>query len=1141
MRRLSLHLLGTCELRDGTQLIAPSDPEDRALLVYLAIESNRGHDSDLLARLCWPELEPAQARARLSDALRRLQHIIGSALSYSPTGNVQLAEGAFDCDVTRFHSLLDSYNVHRHRSAAGCRRCASAARQAVGLFRGPLLAGFSALQSPDFVSWIEAWRERLDGRLCAALDRLAVHHARRAEYDEAIGYLRRRLELEPWHEEAHRLLMECLAYTGQRSTALTQFTRCRQALATKLHIAPSPETVALARRIETGTLEPMSMTYLTLPAYATPLVGREKELTRIAELLDGPDCRLVTLIGVGGSGKTRLAVEAAAAARGSFADGVVFVALTSPPGPDRLAAQLGHALGIPSDRDVTLEIQLVDYLREKDLLLLIDNCEQWISEIGLLATLIEAAPGLVLLCTSREPLRLTSEWRVYVSGLAVPPVTHRFDPRAFPAVQLFLQAACRAWPDFRPEGADLSAVASICRAVDGNPLAIALAATQVQWRSPVEIMVALNNDLSSLDHPLRDLPLRHRSLRAVFDSSWRLLSPTEQQILAACAVFRGSFTTTAVAAVCAEPDQTVVSAVLNDLAERSLMRRVASDRYEIHGLVHGFAGQQLGPMGIDRMAIGDRHAAYFLGLVALQSADLNGPGVRSALDILLADLDDIRAAWQWTFDRGILEVIGGSIAGLAELFRLIGLFGEGVALFAAAEMPLNAALTSDPGRVDLQEILGRLQIERASMEYGRGDYESALIACEAAISHAEASGLKMISATGLSLEGWIRWRQGRYKAAINCLYAALSATAKPISGINAQRRTRGSALHCLGMIAWNEGDIGKARRHLNDALALYRSIGHYTGESDVLNNLGMVDLLQGDYIAAESFSRQALDLHRTIGHLRGEGHSLNSLAVTMVSQGEYAAARAAFTRCLAIRRRSGDRGGESIALSGLGALLIHQGRYAEAHVELGRALTLSHTIEHRWAEAMALIYSALLAHLQGDPDSAERYARTALAIAESGRDINLQGYAWTNLGHALAATGRSADAGAAYRRAIELRRRLKQRHLTPDPLAGLLRLALAGGEDTAALAYAEAILQIATDTQLDGVEEPIRVYLSCFYTLQARGDRRAATVLDQAYALFNRLAASLDDPTQLPLFRSAVAANRELLALWDSRISPIPR
>jgi predicted ATPase len=532
--------------------------------------------------------------------------------------------------------------------------------------------------------------------MLAIMDR-AVQLARdRGDRATGVEVARRMLELEPLHEEAHRALMWFLATGGQRSAALAQYETCRYVLGEELGVEPSAATVALRDEIagaggftELGTPRPggaareaaatereVAATAPDLPRPLTTLVGRERELARLGELLDDPACRLVTLVGPGGIGKTRLAVEAAASREERHRDGTVFVSFvgTSLSRPEEaadlvvagLARALGVSLAVPRD---PLEL-LADHLAGRELLLVLDNLEQLRDAAGVVAELLRRAPGMQVLVTSRRRLGLGVEWLVEVPGLAYPPAKAGMEAVDYEAVQLFEERARLLRPGL--VAADAEGAGRVCRLVAGVPLAIELAARWVRSASPAAIADRLAGGLDLLETSSPDVERRHRSLRAVIDWSWQLLTDDERRVLARLSVLRGGFDLDAAAAVAGAG-----LPLLAGLVDQSLVAVGTDSRYSMHELLRHYAAERLAGDPADEQATRQRHAQHYAALLP----DPAAAGDDGNLD---AEVENLRAATDWLIERADPARLDAHLAKLWPLYRRRGWFREAQAVLTAA-------------------------------------------------------------------------------------------------------------------------------------------------------------------------------------------------------------------------------------------------------------------------------------------------------------------------------------------------------------------------------------------------------------------------------------------------------------------------
>ena len=651
---LSIRTLGEIVVAIGTN--GPPIPFEartvQALLLYVACH-RRPLGRDQLAELLWPERSQEQGRANLRVAIHRLrQHldpyllITRQTVALNPNAPVTL-------DVAHFEAHI----------AAGELAAATA------LYHGPFLAGFYLDESPAYEQWALLERERLHVVALTAYQQLITQQSHGGQRDAAIATAQRLLQLDPYHEPIHRQLMRLLAQAGQRNAALAQYETCRHLLATELAVAPDEMTTALAEQIRTndfrfgildfglplpsaGAGNPKSKIpnpkSTNLPPQSTPFIGRAAELAQIEQLLTNPDCRLLTLLGVGGVGKTRMALAAATQQGARFPDGICFVGLAAVGAADLLLVALAQSLGLDTVSS-DLQVQVAAYLQPRRMLLVLDNFEHLLAGAETVAHLLHHAPQIKMLVTSRQRLQLVEEWLLPLAGLAL---TGGVDSDAG---ALFLRSAQRVHTGFRANGQE-APIAAICRQTEGMPLALELAASWVRVMSCAEILRQMSQPLDFLKTTLRNLPERHRSIYALFDQSWRLLAPEEQRVLRGVSVFQGGWTVAEAAQVLALDEEDGSAArrpslhhLLLALVDKSLVQCDEQPRFRMHELVRQYAADQLTVSG-EAELIRQRHYNTFLQLARTADAKVRGPEVVAWFARLEAEQDNLRAAWQWALD-----------------------------------------------------------------------------------------------------------------------------------------------------------------------------------------------------------------------------------------------------------------------------------------------------------------------------------------------------------------------------------------------------------------------------------------------------------------------------------------------------------
>jgi predicted ATPase/DNA-binding SARP family transcriptional activator len=941
MPRIAIDLLGPLQIRiDGAPAGGFESDKVRALLVYLAAEPDRPHRRGALAGLLWPERSDRAALLNLNQALANLRRAIGDRDAAVPLllvtrEAIQLSRAAgCTVDLAAFTALAEACETHAHRDAAGCAPCAERLQAAIALYRGPFLAQFAPRDCAEFQEWALVLRERAHRQMLAALEQLAAYHVRRGAAADALEVIFRQIELDPWREEAYRLAMRLLWRDGQRSAALAQYERCRAVLEAELGLEPDDETTALYEQIRDAELRienpegtvatsPHAETFSILNSQLTPFVGREPELAQLAEYLNDPACRLVTIVGLGGSGKTRLAMQCAEAQQYTFADGVCVVPLAAARSAATIAPAIAQRLGMALGAEDPIE-QLGAALRGKRTLLLLDNLEQLEGAGAVIAALLDQAPELAVLATSRERLGLRGEWALDLAGLPVPADATAAALDTHGATALFLQTARRARAGFAPDAAARGAIVRICRALGGHPLGIELAAAWAHVLTCAEIEAELGASLELLASSAHDLPERHRTIRAVFDSSWRLLTEDERQALRRLSIFRGGFDRAAGAQVAG-----AALARLAGLLNRSLLARGPGGRFELHEFVRQYAGEQLRGAG-EFAEVAGRHIDYYCALVEQADQHMKTPEEAAWMDRLEQEHDNLRAAIERALALPRIEQAAAIGAVLRWFWYIRGHIGEGREWIERALSAADAAGASLPPRV------------RARLCQGAGIFADE----QGAYAQAEV----------------------RYAEAV-ALFRELGDT----KGVQA-------VTNSMGMLAWAQGWYAQAQERFETSLRLCRELGHTYGIANSLNSLGTVVQAQNDTATALACYAEALDHARAVGYEQLVTLILDNIGEAALARGDLARARASFHEALARQQASTDPRGAALSLQGLGMVALAEGDLEQAAQRLYQGLNLSWQSANRRDLTLYLGNLAALLLAQGHAAEAARLCGAAEAF-----------------------------------------------------------------------------------------------------------------------------------------------------------------
>jgi predicted ATPase/DNA-binding SARP family transcriptional activator len=992
MAHLSLNVLGSFQVSLADTPISMFESDKvRALLAYLAVESDRPHRREVLVGLLWPDYPEQAARHCLRQALSNLRKIIGDHTAAPPylfisRDAIQFNRASdYSLDLAQFNQYFSTLGNKPSQGIEDDPKYVARLEEMVKLYRGDFLQQFFLEDSAEFEEWTLVQRESTHQRILDAHSYLANYYEQRMDFQAARRHASRQLELDPWREEAHRQMMRVLALGGQRSSALAQYDTCCRVLAEELDIEPSAETRDLYEQIRLDTLRLKAdhqsfvpaVPVHTLPVQLTAFIGREPELAQLGQLIGNPECRCITLVGPGGIGKTRLGIQAARNHINEFAQGAVFVPLASVGSTIEVIPAIANAINLTFYLANEPKEQLLNYLGDKRILLILDNVEQLLIErppqeniTELLIEILQHAPGVKLLVTSREALNLQGEWLFEVRGLAFPEVEQTDGFEEFGSVILFVQRARRALSGFALNEENQAVVARICRMVEGMPLAIELAATWLRTLSPAEIANEIERSLDFLSASLRDLPERHRSMRAVFDYSWQMLSSDEQRALCKLSIFRGGFLRQA-----AEQVAGASLSILSTLVNRTLLRHTTTGRYELHELVRQYSANHLLADPQAFASAQEQHYAYYLALAETAEQELKGPNQLEWLGRLEEDHDNLRVALGWALksdgaapgDELALRLAGA----LRWFWWMHGHFHEGSKWF-------REALQRSPERHTAARASALLGM--SLLMNGLGDLGTARTPAEQSAAIYRELGDQRGLAEALTVSGRMLIWQG--EATIGCaqLEEALAIYRKV-----GDRWGEAQALFRLGIsLADYSGDLG-GKAMLEESAAIMDGLGEKYLFDSFLISLGIVDMGLGDYAAARTRFERGLATAREINHPWGIADALTNLGCVCRIQGEYTTAQSHLEEAHRVYQEHGRSIWETDVLCALAENAIAQGDLTSARSYLQAASSLLEASQNKWLEMLVGYFRGLLAYYEGDADGAAVLLGETTAIAREGQ------------------------------------------------------------------------------------------------------------------------------------------------------------
>jgi predicted ATPase/DNA-binding SARP family transcriptional activator/Tfp pilus assembly protein PilF len=936
---LKLNLLGAFQvLADGQPLTGFVSNKVRALLAYLAVESEQPHSRETLTGLLWPDWPQASAQGNLRYALSNLRKLLRS------TGidilSVTRQSVKFNCtdqvwvDVAVFQKLLGNGRMETPDLQS--------LEEAASLFCGEFLEGLTVSDSDAFEEWRTVRREQFHRQALELLHVMADVYMERGEYDQSLKYAWRQLELEPWNEEAHQQVMRALTLNGRRDAALAQYERCCQLLMQELDVEPLPETTKLFAEIRDGKLtrtggkkshEKLGLS--NLPHPLTSFVGRGREVAEIERLIAGiptsdsnVPVRLLTLLGAGGCGKTRLAIESARhlTAADYFPNGIWWIDLARLNDPMLLTQAIAAVLGLRERPDTPLITSLTNYLRNREMLLLLDNCEHLIDSCAQIAeTLLLACPKLQILATSREALDIDGERIFQVNPLSLPdpanppPLEKLLD---YDAVHLFIDRAKALLPDFSLTRENDSVIIQICRQLDGIPLAIELAIRQLKTLPLEQIATRLENRFLLLTNGGRTALPHHRTLRAVLDWSYDFLSEQERSFFQQLSIFSGGWTLESAERI----TEGNTLELLTALVGKSLVIVEQSGRYRMLETIRQYGHQKLIEAGQEE-SVRSQHLDFFFKFAERSQKGLRGRDQRLWMNQVQAEHDNIRSALEWSLRSAEGSEVGLSLAvAMSEFWNRCNYYREERRWLERA-----LVLTDEtcPPR-----LRAWANLKMAYCAFFLGDFAT----LQTCLDFAWEIFSRLEDTEGIALV-----MQGRGAIAgereydLTASRAFLEESQRLLESIG-DEWDMAETVRCLGYVFYLQRDPKNARAYLNKALLLCRETSNIVQLVMTLYQLGRVACQEGDYPSARTYFEESRQLAKEAGDRGGDMDVLSALGELARSEGNFQQAQIFYEEGLLLARELGAEYSIAAFLQGLGYVSLHYGDTPRATELLNESL-----------------------------------------------------------------------------------------------------------------------------------------------------------------------------------------------------------
>jgi predicted ATPase/DNA-binding SARP family transcriptional activator/tetratricopeptide (TPR) repeat protein len=938
---LEINTLGRLSIRFGDEKLTElGSRKAEAMLVYLAVEGGT-HPRGSLAALFWPESSDSKALTSLRVALSSLRKHVGDYLEISRY-TVKIRKGSklyldvFDLETKLAQSQVD---------------------QALELYRGDFLEGFYIQDTIDFEDWRLWEQERLRKILVSALQNAISNEIEAGSLKHGRELAQQLIKLDDLNEFAHHQYMLSLALSGQRNRALAHYKKYQTILMDSLGIEPSLELKNLSQQIyqERITVRPKQvLSKHRLPTSRTTFIGREDEIEHLIELSSRPSCRLLTLVGAGGFGKTRLALEVASKIWPNFQDGTYFVPLEKASSADYLLAAIATAIHFRIDDHVT-EIdpinQLLDYLSSRSILIILDGYEHLIPEVRLVDLILQKCPHVKLLVTSRQKLNLKSEYIYSLQGLPLPEGKRDEQNKKNASLQLFINRAQQANIGFRLTADERSQAIRICRLVEGMPLGIELAAAWTPVLSCQEIADEIERNLDFLESTMPDIAERHRSLRAVFERSWDDLSGDLRETLSRLSVFRGGFSRQSASAITGT-DLPRLAALLN----KSLLRKEPEGRMDIHRSIQQYAAEKLNGLPGQGCGVKEKHARYMLKLLSDREHILMGAGMVLARAEIRQELDNVRAALSWAVDHWeqdevdefvyqffVFLLVHGWHEGIVEEDILLKKVREKIGALPENENPVvlsikaqKAFMLSNLGRHEESEVISQDIIEPVSRRkmkgvlsvcvhnlglnaIFRGEIKTAIEKLTKAVELGRESGYVPWPSYYLWL-GYAYYLLGEYEAGWDNFETCYDI-------YNSWGSSWGAAfaLSKMGLAADGLGRYQLAMRHHEAALEIFEQTGDHAGRSYCLSRMSTGAYFLEDYDQAVVFGLDGYREFSKLGHRWGILASQCRLGFAHIGRGDISQAAGFLYESLEGAREHGMIPLSLYALSGLGCAFLKIG------------------------------------------------------------------------------------------------------------------------------------------------------------------------------------------------------------------------
>lgn len=895
---------GLTILKDGILITDFHSVKSPALICYLAM-SDRPQSRSILTGLFWPDLPEDNARMNLRKALSDLRDLVGDYIIITRDQVALQKNSLLWMDIEQLEQCSSLVKSKQTLSVSDIEKLA----QTINLYQGEFLEGFYIRNAPNFEDWVRTQQTHFQVIALRVLQFLTTYYTNKKQVYLGLDYAKRWLSLDPTNEEAHREYMKLLAFDGRRNIALDHYASFSKLIRVEYGISLEEETMHLVESIRNGglttisnevsklssnlpvetqtshtELEPnLASAFRAIDNYSTPFVGRRREIREIRDLLAQPNCRFLTIGGLSGIGKTRLAIESIKELvndqpiHASMSDGILFIPLVAVPSTDSLISAIAENLNFRFYKDVSARTQLLNFLRGKHMLVVLDNFEHLLESIDFITELLHTAQNVKLLITCTEPLNVQEEWFYQLNGLTVASdeTDNQNNLEENEAFELFAQAAQRARVGFSVNE-EKEHIIRICRSLEGMPLAIELAAAWLRTLPCEQVYLEIQKGNDLLISSAWDVPDRHRSIRIVFDQSWNQLSTTVRKVFAQLSIFRGGF--------CLEAAEQIAGTspyVLSALVAKSLITMNSTGRYQMHELVRRSAAQKLREVPKIKLITLNKFQSYYLNFLEQREFGLYGDRQKITLKEIQADIENIRESWERALTLGNILFIERAMQSLYQFYQIRCRFQEGLEVFSSAANQIQKNPPKSEDAATLNLIMARILARQGAFLTSLGSYQIAKNYSQKSLDILQNLDDKREVAFSLNILGYILYWQGNISEA-KLLHQKSLSNAQEIG----DKIRIANALFGLGETIEHTGPYNEAKHYFLESLHVSREIGHQDLIAHCLDKLGSVTFYSGDYERSMQFYRESLALSQELEDRLGIALAIGGFGYNAWGRGE---------------------------------------------------------------------------------------------------------------------------------------------------------------------------------------------------------------------------------------------------------------